>query len=721
MNLAIHVLAAWTLFGRRAADAPPAAAARNGSARPPRRWPWSSALLWMIHPLQTESVTYVIQRTEALVGLFYLLDALLRHSRGNLEHGRNTVVRCGHGGVPAGHGHQGSDGHRAADRAALRPHVSGRLVSRGLAATIRLVLWPWPPPGAWSCRLLISTGFYGGTTGFAVQKFTWWSYLLTQPGVIVHYLRLAFWPSGLCFDYGWPPAARRAAKFVLPGILVVGLLGSDGLGVGEAAGMGISRRLVLRDPCADVEFRAHPGRGVRASHVSVAGGGGRRRGDRRLASPASGLSAAGRFRAPALQVMGGVSGDVLAALHLESSPSSATRITGAILSIWEDTVAKAPGNARAHNNLGVALADRGRIDEAIAQYQKALEIKPDYAEAHNNLGLALAESRTARRGHRPLPEGAGNQARLRRGPQQPRPRPGQRRPARRGHRPLPEGIGNQARLRRGPQQSWLGSGESRPDRRGRSPSTARRWNSSPTTRRPTTTSALPWPTLRTARRGHRPLPQGAGNQARLRRGPQQPRPGSGPCGRVDEAIAHYRKALEIKPDYADAHNNLGSALAGTAGSTRRSSSTSKALEIKPDFAEAHNNLGTALAGCRRVDEAIAHYQKALEIKPEYADAHNNLGLALAMRGRFDEAIAHCRKALEIEPDFAEAYNSLAIALAGSGHANEAVKAAEQALALATSQNNVALADTLRTRIKLYQAGSPYHETQQPSLPASSHP
>ena len=54
--------------------------------------------------------------------------------------------------------------------------------------------------------LLISTGFHGGDTGFAVQGFTWWSYLLTQPGVIVHYLRLAFWPAGLCLDYGWPAA-----------------------------------------------------------------------------------------------------------------------------------------------------------------------------------------------------------------------------------------------------------------------------------------------------------------------------------------------------------------------------------------------------------------------------------------------------------------------------------------------------------------------------------
>ena len=60
------------------------------------------------------------------------------------------------------------------------------------------------------------------------------------------------------------------------------------------------------------------------------------------------------------------------------------------LSIWLDTVGKAPSNARPHNNLAIALAARGRTDEAIAQYQRALEIKSDYADAHNNLAVALA-------------------------------------------------------------------------------------------------------------------------------------------------------------------------------------------------------------------------------------------------------------------------------------------------------------------------------------------
>ena len=70
-----------------------------------------------------------------------------------------------------------------------------------------------------------------------------------------------------------------------------------------------------------------------------------------------------------------------------------------------------PDYAEAHNNLGQALADRGEVDEAIAHYQKALEIKPDYVAAHNNLGLALAGRGHVRRGDQPLPEGTGNRSR----------------------------------------------------------------------------------------------------------------------------------------------------------------------------------------------------------------------------------------------------------------------------------------------------------------------
>jgi protein O-mannosyl-transferase len=150
-------------------------------------------------------------------------------------------------------------------------------------------------------------------------------------------------------------------------------------------------------------------------------------------------------------------------------------------------------------------------------------------------------------------------------------------------------------------------------------------------------------------------------------------------GQIDDAIAHYRMALESQPDFAPVHNNLGAALAGRGQIDDAIAHYRMALESKPDYAEAHNNLGLALAGCGQVDEAIAHYRKALEIQHDFAVAHNNLAAALAGRGQIDEAIAHYRTALESKPDYAEAHNNLGLALAGCGQVDEAIACYRRAL------------------------------------------
>ncbi len=132
-------------------------------------------------------------------------------------------------------------------------------------------------------------------------------------------------------------------------------------------------------------------------------------------------------------------------------------------------------------------------------------------------------------------------------------------------------------------------------------------------------------------------------------------------GQIDEAIAHYQRALEINPDYADAHDGLGQALLSKGRVDEAITHFRKVVAVKPDFAEAHNNLGAALAKSEGVDEAMVEYQKALEIDPNFAQAHNNLGFVLARRGRLDEARVHFQKALELKPDYANARNNLGIA------------------------------------------------------------
>ena len=99
----------------------------------------------------------------------------------------------------------------------------------------------------------------------------------------------------------------------------------------------------------------------------------------------------------------------------------------------------------------------------------------------------------------------------------------------------------------------------------------------------------------------------------------------------------------------------------------------QALEIQPDYAEAHFNLGNVLIARGQLDEAIAHYRKAVGIKPDYADAYNNLGIALANRGQLDEAMAHYQQALEIEPTSPHAhYGNLVTRVGSGGQGDEAI-------------------------------------------------
>jgi tetratricopeptide (TPR) repeat protein len=162
---------------------------------------------------------------------------------------------------------------------------------------------------------------------------------------------------------------------------------------------------------------------------------------------------------------------------------------------------------------------------------------------------------------------------------------------------------------------------------------------------------------------------------------------------VDEAIAQYQKALQINPDHAQAHYNLGIALLEKDRVDEAIVQYQKALETDPDSAQTHNNLASALMQKGRVDEAIVQYQKALEIRPNYVEAYNNLGNALFQKGRVDEAIAHYQKALAIQPDYAIAHNSLGLALLQKGQVDEAINCFQQALVIqpnyVKAQNNLA--------------------------------
>ena len=129
--------------------------------------------------------------------------------------------------------------------------------------------------------------------------------------------------------------------------------------------------------------------------------------------------------------------------------------------------------------------------------------------------------------------------------------------------------------------------------------------------------------------------------------------------KIDESIDNFSRAIQIKPDFAEAYNNMGVAMERHGNLTEAVSHYREALRIKPDYAEAHNNLGVVLATKQgNFSEAIRHYLKALQISSKYASAHNNLGNALAHQGNYQDAIYHYKEALRINPNYAGAYYNL---------------------------------------------------------------
>jgi tetratricopeptide (TPR) repeat protein len=152
-------------------------------------------------------------------------------------------------------------------------------------------------------------------------------------------------------------------------------------------------------------------------------------------------------------------------------------------------------------------------------------------------------------------------------------------------------------------------------------------------------------------------------------------------GEVKLAIQRLTQVVQLRPGYAEAHNNLGNALAAHGQLADAERAFRQALRVKPHYAEALNNLGNALRDQRQLDEAIGAYREALQRKPDYAECHNNLGIALARMKRYDEAIVSYRRALALNPTFAEPQNNLGIVLAAVGHLDQAVDAFRWALDL----------------------------------------
>ncbi len=169
-------------------------------------------------------------------------------------------------------------------------------------------------------------------------------------------------------------------------------------------------------------------------------------------------------------------------------------------------------------------------------------------------------------------------------------------------------------------------------------------------------------------------------------------------GDAQTAIELITRSIKGNPD-PDCFFNLARAHQALHNTDDAIACYQKALSIKPDFAEAHNNLGNEYKDQGKIEEAIACYQQALAIEPDFAEAHCNLGNALRARGDLDRAVSSYHQALSFNPDYPEAINGLGTVLDDRCDVDGAITCFLQALAI-KDDNQATLANLGRAYRKL---------------------
>lgn len=383
-NLAIHLLCGVLLFGIvRNTLQSDLLRERYGAAA---SWlAWAVALIWTVHPLQTQSVTYIIQRCESLMGLFYLLTlyCFIRGSRPGCARGWHAAaVACCACGMATKEVMITAPlmvlcyDRQFVSHSLLHALRRRRVFYGALAMTCCVLggLWLFNvPPDART------------TAGFFLQDVTPFHYAAIQPGVILHYLKLTLWPATLCLDYyDWPRSASTLDRAVTIGSVLVMLIVAlrwtwkrSPIGYPAMWCFVVLAPTSSFMPISDLAF------------------------EHRMYLPLAGVAAGAVIGAFELLRRPGRPNRVFEYLGIGSAVALCAVLIGLTLkrnqdyrsavAIWTDAVEKRPGNARAQHNLGAALARSGRPAEAEFHYRQALVLEPEYARAHHHLGTSLLQ------------------------------------------------------------------------------------------------------------------------------------------------------------------------------------------------------------------------------------------------------------------------------------------------------------------------------------------
>lgn len=391
-NIFVHVLASLVLFDlvRRLLLRFPKYEHASG------RLALIATLFWTVHPLQTESVSYTIQRGESMMALFYLLMlyALLRGAsvKSGTKWNIAAIVACACGLASKG-------------VMVSAPFVALVFDYAFLARTPSEILRKraWVHGGILIATVgtLFVTGVMGGTfrtdapkttAGFGLRTHSSMEYLQSQPYAILTYLRLSFWPTGQCLDYE-AEVVEKYSEWLPQGLVILALLAATVFAFTKSAALGFIGAfffLVLGPtssfvPINDIVFEHRMYLPLAAVTVlaTLAGHTALRKIGSKRSTPIRYLT--GRWWIATGLV-------VVAVVGLGTATILRNRAYQTNEAMWRDVLAKRPDNARAMVNLGFMLAsEQEDYPAAYELLKRANELKPDYGKARRHFGQVLIE------------------------------------------------------------------------------------------------------------------------------------------------------------------------------------------------------------------------------------------------------------------------------------------------------------------------------------------
>lgn len=549
-----------------------------------------TALIFVAHPIQTQAVTYTVQRYTSMAAMFYFLS-ILCYLKGRII--QQSAGDRGQRSEVGGQREKGSHGIVGENSLSFKPvtlyafcflcgflSLLSKESSVSIPGTILLVeyilfdrtwqgwkrklLWFLPAFAILGIFFLYVYGFFRGEVQFGrlledVSEMmrapgtvtSRWNYLCTQFNVVMIYVGLLFLPVGQNLDYMYPLKTGFFDGYTPLAFLILILI--VGIGIWN-----IKKRPIITFGILwffitlSVESSIFPIKDVLFEH--------------RLYLPMFGFALVITYVVFCLLPIKQL-GHVVVSILIVTSLGTTTYLRNMIyqdgVTLWSDVVAKSPENFRAHYNLGNALRADGRQKEAIKSYSKALILRPGYIRASDNLGVVLTEAGQVDDAINNFSEALKT----------------------RPNDPLLHCNLGLALMRKGDFQEAVGH------------------FSEALRIKPAYTKA------------HSNLGITLAQQ-----------------GNLKDAILHFKEALKIEPDNVKIHSNLGQAFMLQRNLPEAGQHYSEAVRIKPDYAEAHSKLGVVLVLQGDLDGGIEHFMEALKINPGLAEARQGLNKALGFKG-----------------------------------------------------------------------------------------